>query len=193
MTPVPVVRNTPAAACPARCANYPNRGNGGVCTMYVSSSDYCGQNHLMIDGVQYGWGPNWVEDNPSSVTDCRGCAASASTTTLGASPGQSAQAIVPPASQQASTQSAPVSANQGPIQPAVVAQPAAASPAALPAARHCEGDVCVKGPPNCFGAKSGDDEDCMTCGDAQRAYAQKGWAWLGYMPEPTLFCSKWPT
>ena len=58
---------------------------------------------------------------------------------------------------------------------------------------YCEGGVCVKRPPNCFGAKSGADEDCMTCGEAQRAYAQRGWAWLGNMPDAALFCRTWPT
>lgn len=55
--------------------------------------------------------------------------------------------------------------------------------------QYCEGSVCVKKPPNCFGAKSIDD--CYTCEDAQKAYAQRYWKWE-HAPDNELFCSKWP-
>ena len=57
---------------------------------------------------------------------------------------------------------------------------------------YCEGGVCVKRPPNCFGAKSGAAEDCRNCTEARQAYAQRGWAWLGSEPDAALFCKMWP-
>jgi hypothetical protein len=53
---------------------------------------------------------------------------------------------------------------------------------------YCVRDVCVKGPPNCFGARQ---NDCMNCGEAQEAYARRGWAWQSG-PDGDLFCSMWP-
>lgn len=55
----------------------------------------------------------------------------------------------------------------------------------------CEDDVCVKPPPNCFGAKN-DVHDCFTCEDAKKASKDRNWQWLGHVPDAALFCRKWP-
>ena len=59
-----------------------------------------------------------------------------------------------------------------------------------PPGKYCEGGVCVKRPPNCFGARSVDD--CYSCEEAKNAYAQNRWMWPGNEPDAKLFCSKWP-
>ena len=160
----------PSQACPDRCKTA--IWNGGPCPMYVSSWGVCGQNKLQIDGVEYGWGDNYVERY--GATDCRGCS-TAATTPIGAPQAPSVQApsAPSPSSQQASA-----------AQPSTVTQPSGE--------KYCDGDVCVKRPPNCFGAKSGADEQCMNCRQAQEAYRQRGWRWLGDEPDAALFCKKWP-
>ncbi len=61
----------------------------------------------------------------------------------------------------------------------------------FPADFYCEDDVCVKRPPNCFGAKY-DNDDCMNCEDAKKAAKDRNWQWLGNLPDTALFCKKWP-
>jgi hypothetical protein len=145
--------------------------------MYVSQHGHCGQNKLMHNGHDFGWGEGYVERNP--VTDCRMCADTTPHGTIASSRPD-------------------VGASQGQLPLQTEARPAAERAiAAQPGGvwrgdRYCEGDVCVKGPPNCFGAKGGADEDCRTCSHARRAYAERGWAWLGGEPDAALFCKKWP-
>jgi hypothetical protein len=60
----------------------------------------------------------------------------------------------------------------------------------FPSDYYCEDDVCVKPPPNCFGAKY-DVHDCFTCEDAKKAAKERNWQWLGHLPDTALFCRKW--